>query len=75
MKDVGMCTVCPLCSLRNCEHIIKIYVEKYVCVGECMLFRKNVVTFKMIGNGKGGILISSLFTYLMCNNKRNVIII
>jgi hypothetical protein len=65
----------PLCSLRNCEHIIKIYVEKYKCIGECILFRKDVVTFKMMGKGKGGIIIFFLFTYLMCNNKRNVIII
>ena len=30
-KNVRMCTVCRVCSgLRHCEHIITIYVDKYV---------------------------------------------
>ena len=39
-----------------------------------MLFRKDAVVLKVMGKGKGGIVIRSLFTGLICNNKRNVII-
>jgi hypothetical protein len=39
-----------------------------------MLFRKDVVELQVTVEGKGGILICSLFTGLMCNNKRKVIL-
>jgi len=62
MKNVGMCTVCPVCSgLRHCEHIIAVYVDE--------------VALKMITIVKAGILICFLFTWFICNNKRNVILI
>ena len=38
-----------------------------------MLLRKAVVVFKIMGKGKGGILIRSLFTCLICKNKCNVL--
>jgi len=39
-----------------------------------MLLRKDVVALQMTVEGKGGVLIRSLFTGLMCNNKRSVIL-
>ena len=46
---------------------VYIYIYIYVCVCVCVCvcacvsFRKDVVTFKIMGKGKGGILIRSLF--------------
>jgi hypothetical protein len=61
MKNVGMWTVCLVCSgLRHCEHIITIKVIKHLYL--CMLFRKDVVVLKIMG--KGGIQIISLFSWL-----------
>ena len=43
MKNVRMCTVCPVCSgMRHCEHIIKIYVDKYVfiCLYEYVIWER-----------------------------------
>ena len=40
----------------------------------CMSFRKDVVTFKIAGKWKGGILIRSLFSWLICNNTCNVLL-
>jgi len=76
MKNVGMWTVCPVCSgLRHCEHIITIYVDMYVVyVYISMLFRKDVVALKILGKEGGGILIRSLFSWFICNNKPNVLI-
>ena len=39
-----------------------------------MLFLQDVVALQVTVEGKGGILIRSLFTGLICNNKRNVMI-
>jgi len=45
----------------------------YVYVYVSMLFGKDVVALKMMGKWKVGILIRSLFTGLICNNKHNVL--
>jgi hypothetical protein len=65
-----------VCSgLQHCEHIITIYVDMYVVyVYISMLFRKDVVALKIMGKEGGGILIRSLFSWLICNNKPNVLI-
>jgi hypothetical protein len=37
-KNVRMCTVCPVCSgLRHCEHVLTIYVDKYIYICEYVI--------------------------------------
>jgi hypothetical protein len=55
--------VCPVCSgLRQCEHIITVYVDKYVGTYIIVLFQKNVVELKML-KVKGEYLIGSVFSW------------
>ena len=50
------------------------YIDKYVLMCVSMLLLKDVVALQVTVEGKGGILIRSLFTGLICNNKLNVTI-
>jgi len=55
MKNVPMCTECPVCSeLRHCEHIITVIVDIYVCTCICMYEYVISETYSCIGDdGKG----------------------
>ena len=50
------------------------YIDKYVLMCVIMLLWKDAVALQVTVEGKGGILIRSLFTGLICNNKLNVTI-
>jgi len=53
------------------------YICRYlcsICIFISMLFRKDVVALKIMGKERGGILIRSLFSWFICNNKSNALI-
>ena len=76
VKNFRMCTVSSVfrtASLRTDNYKVCWWIWS-ICIYICMLFRKDVVTLKMTGKGKGRILTRSLFTGLICSNKCNVLI-
>jgi len=58
-------------TLQTCNYN---YVDKYVLMCVSMLLMQDVVALQLTVEGKGGILIRSLFTGLICNNKLNITI-
>jgi hypothetical protein len=61
-------------TLRTHIYNICWWICTYIYIYMCMSFRKDVVTFKIAGKEKGGILIRSLFSWLICNNTCNVLL-
>jgi len=60
-------------TLRTHNYYICRYVRS-ICIFISMLFRKDVVALKIMGMERGGILICYLFSWFICNNKRNALI-